>query len=97
MSTTVTYKGSTIATVDNTTKTLKTAGKYLEDDITLSDVSEGQGIVITDETDSHGGTIRHINGLVVAGTKSITENGTGIDVSSYSNVDVNVPSSGPFG
>ena len=46
MSTTVTYKGDTIATVDNATKTLKTAGKYLEDDITLSDISESQGIVI---------------------------------------------------
>lgn len=91
MSTTVTYKGDTIATVDNATKTLKTAGKYLEDDITLSDVSENQAIVITDELDEHGGTIRHINGIVVAGTKTITENGTGIDVLAYSNVDVNVP------
>lgn len=39
MSTTVTYKGSTLTTADNNTKTLKTAGKYLEDDITLVDVS----------------------------------------------------------
>ena len=91
MSTTVTYKGDTIATVDNATKTLKTAGKYLEDDITLSDISESQGIVITDVLDEHGGTIRHINGMVISGTKTITENGTGIDVSAYSNVDVNVP------
>ena len=35
MSTTITYKGSTIATVSNATKTLKTSGKYLEDDITV--------------------------------------------------------------
>jgi hypothetical protein len=42
MSTTVTYKGSTIATVDNNTKTLTTQGKYLEDDITLTDVSASQ-------------------------------------------------------
>lgn len=37
MSTTVTYKGNTLTTVDNQTRTLKTAGKYLEDDITLVD------------------------------------------------------------
>lgn len=39
MSTTVSYKGSTIATVENNTKTLKTAGKYLEGDVVLTDVS----------------------------------------------------------
>lgn len=39
MSTTVTYKGNTIATVENDTKTLTTQGKYLEDNITLTDVS----------------------------------------------------------
>lgn len=42
MSTTVTYKGSTIATVENNTKTLTTQGKYLEADITLTDVSASQ-------------------------------------------------------
>ena len=39
MSTTVTYKGSTLTTVNNQTRTLKTAGKYMEGDITLVDVS----------------------------------------------------------
>lgn len=39
MSTTVTYKGETLATVSNNTKTLTTSGKYLEDDITLTDNS----------------------------------------------------------
>ena len=43
MSTTVTYKGNTIATVNNATKTLTTQGKYLEDNITLTDVSGGGG------------------------------------------------------
>lgn len=41
MSTTVTYKGSTLTTVDNQTKTLTTQGKYLEDNITLVDVTSG--------------------------------------------------------
>ena len=43
MSTTVTYKGETLTTVENETKTLETAGTYLEDDITLTDVSGGGG------------------------------------------------------
>lgn len=49
MSTTVTYKGSTLATVDNQTRTLKTAGKYMEDDVTLVDVSSTGGYVIQDQ------------------------------------------------
>ena len=40
MSTTVTYKGGTLTTVNNNTKILETAGTYLEDDITLVDVTE---------------------------------------------------------
>lgn len=39
MSTTVTYKGNIISTVENQTRTLLTAGNYLEDNITLTDVS----------------------------------------------------------
>jgi len=39
MSTTVTYKGSTLTTADNQTRVLKTSGKYLEDDITIVDVA----------------------------------------------------------
>lgn len=39
MSTTVTYKGDTIATVENETKTLLTQGKYCDADIVLVDVS----------------------------------------------------------
>lgn len=39
MATTVTYKGQTIATVDNDTKTLTTAGTWVEGDISLTDTS----------------------------------------------------------
>ena len=39
MSTTVTYKGSTLTTATNQTRTLKTSGKYLEGDITVVDVT----------------------------------------------------------
>lgn len=41
MSTTVTYKGSTLTTVNNQTRKLLTSGKYLEDDITLVDATAG--------------------------------------------------------
>lgn len=41
MSTTVTYKGATLTTVDNQTKTLQTAGTWMEGDLTLTDVSGG--------------------------------------------------------
>lgn len=41
MSTTVKYKGATLATVTNQTKTLLTSGKWLEDDIELTDTGSG--------------------------------------------------------
>lgn len=49
MATTVTYKDETIATVNNETKTLKTSGKWLEDDLTLTDVS-GSVPILQDKT-----------------------------------------------
>ena len=49
MSTTVTYKGNVIATVDNNTKTLKTQGKYMEGDVILADVSGGASTAIVGE------------------------------------------------
>ena len=48
MSTTVTYKGSTLTTVNNQTRTLKTAGKYMEGDVILVDVSSSGGYVTQD-------------------------------------------------
>lgn len=39
MSTTVTYKGETLTTIDNATKKLLTKGKYCEDDFTLVDAT----------------------------------------------------------
>lgn len=41
MATTIKYKGTTIGTADNNTKTLKTAGKYMEADVILTDVTSG--------------------------------------------------------
>lgn len=55
----------------------------------------GGGIVITDTTDSHGGTIREITAVEISGTKTIVANGTGIDVTEYAAVNVAVPSEEP--
>ena len=60
MSTTVTYKGATLTTVDNATVTLETAGKYCEDDFTLTDVSGGGGA-----------SIYPINGILAGPTSSV--------------------------
>lgn len=60
MSTTITYKGSTLTTLSNETKKLNTAGTWLEDDITIQDQSGGGTAIITDTTDAAGGTIRSI-------------------------------------
>lgn len=107
MSTTVSYKGQTLATVSNQTKTLLTDGKYLEDDITLVDVSGG-GAVLTTKNISANGTYNassdsadgysQVNVAVPAsavdtGTKNITANGSNQDVVGYAAVDVAVPNS----
>ena len=57
--------------------------------------SGGGGIIISDTTDVHGGTIRTITATTISGTKSITANGTGIDVTTYEKVDVAVPAPTP--
>ena len=43
MATTVTYKGNTIATVTNNTETLATAGRWLEQDIVITDANSESG------------------------------------------------------
>ena len=43
MSTTVTYKGATLTTAENQTRVLETAGKLMEDDLTITDVTSGGG------------------------------------------------------
>ena len=72
MSTTVTYKGSTLTTVNNQTRTLKTAGKYMEGDVTLTDTSST--IVVSETLDANGGIIKTITTTdeVNLQTKTIT-------------------------
>ena len=65
MSATVTYKNDTLTTVDNETKTLTTAGTWLEDDIEISDQSTK--LVIVDSPASNNSTIRNM--YTVTGVK----------------------------
>ena len=90
MSTTVKYKGNTLATVSNNTKTLKTAGKYMEGDVVLTDVStsanvwqDAQGYVHLDDEGTAPITVEPL---------SVTQNGTYTAPTgkAYSPVTVNV-------
>lgn len=79
MSTTVSYKGNTIATLDNETKTLTTSGTWLEDDIEITDESSGGEVLIVDTPDANGGTIREIttgNTVKLEGAKTVTPSST---------------------
>lgn len=61
MSATITYNNTTLTTVENEKKKLNTAGTWLQDDITVEDVSSSGGAaIIKDTIDEHGGTIREI-------------------------------------
>ena len=107
MSTTVKYKGETLTTVSNTTKTLETKGTWLEDDIELTDVSGGGSTLGTKSITNNGTynassdnldgysqvTVSVPASAVDSGTKSITANGNNQDVVGYAAVNVNVPNS----
>lgn len=70
MSTIVQYKGNTIATVDNNTKTLKTAGKYMEGDVILTDSSLAPTIQLLNITPSE--SVQTFNSTSVDGYKPVT-------------------------
>ena len=95
MSTTVIYKGSTLTTVNNQTRTLKTAGKYMEGDVVLTDVSVSAPNVWQDQDgyvhlDDEGTTPITVEPL------SVTQNGTYTATTghAYSPVTVNVSGGG---
>ena len=72
MSTTVNYKGNTIATLSNETKTLTTAGTWVEGDIVVTDSGSGTAAIsVVDTTDSHGGTIREITAIDISDTTAV--------------------------
>ena len=53
MATTVSYKGNTIATVSNQTKTLTTSGKYMEADVVITDTPATKDWVILVSNNLH--------------------------------------------
>ena len=81
MATTVTYKGETLTTVTNQTKTLTTQGKYLEDNITLVDVTSGGGSTLITKNITENGTY----------------NASSDNADGYSQVTVNVSGGGGGG
>lgn len=99
----VIYNGQTLIDLTDATAT---ADKILEGYTAygasgqkLTGTATGGGVVISDTTDSHGGTIREITtaNIITLGTKNITANGTYTaateDLTGYSAVTVNVNSS----
>lgn len=72
MSSTITYKGNTLTTVNNQTKVLNTRGTWLEDNITITDVTSSGGgtpaISVVDTLDTKGGTVRTITALDISDT-----------------------------
>lgn len=66
MSTSISYKGRVIAAFGNDTKTLNTAGTWLEDDITVTATDSSAAITVTQELDEHGGIIKHINAVDIS-------------------------------
>ena len=66
MSTSVNYKGNEIASFSNTTKTLKTSGKYLEGDISITDTSGAGAVVVTEEQDTGGGIVKNITAVDIS-------------------------------
>ena len=91
MSTTVTYKNNTLTTVNNNTKTLKTAGKYLESDIILVDTSGSSLQSKTATPTEVQQTITPDNGYdglssVTVGAISSTYVGSGIDQRNSNNL-----------
>lgn len=66
MSATVTYKGNTLTTVNNQTRTLETAGTYLEDDITIVDVTGGGSPTLQTKSVTYTATTTTITDTVTA-------------------------------
>ena len=92
MSTTVNYKGNTIATLENETKKLTTKGTWLEDDIEI--VDEGGSVIVKDETNATGITGNITGGGTLLASKVITKNGeydpSDDSLDGYSSVSVNI-------
>lgn len=70
MSSIVTYKNNTLTTVNNQTRVLNTRGTWLEDDITIVDITS-PAVSVVDTTDSNGGTVRTITSVDISDTTAV--------------------------
>ena len=70
MATTVSYKDQILTTITNNTKTLKTAGTWLEDDIKITDESSTTAVAVEDIPDEHGGIEKRITAIDISDTNA---------------------------
>lgn len=80
MATTVTYKGQTLATVENQTKTLQTAGTWCEDDFTLTDVTQGGGSEYEDSLVRRTGTYYRNDNVTTVGASAFRDYSSLLDI-----------------
>lgn len=94
MSTTITYKGNTLATVENNTKVLKTAGKYMEGDVTLTDVSRAaptiQSLSITPSESAQTFNASDVDGYKPVSVSAISSTYVGSGIARKSSTDLTV-------
>ena len=94
MSTTVTYKGDTLATVSNATKTLKTAGKYMEGDVILTDVSRAaptiQSLSITPSESAQTFNASGVDGYKPVSVSAVSSTYVGSGIARKSSTDLTV-------
>ena len=94
MSTTVTYKGDTLTTVSNNTKTLKTAGKYMEGDVVLTDVSQSsptiQSLSVTPSETAQTFNASGVDGYKPVNVSAISSTYVGSGIARKSSTDLTV-------
>lgn len=94
MSTTITYKGDTLTTVENNTKVLKTAGKYMEGDVTLTDVSRAaptiQSLSITPSESAQTFNASGVDGYKPVSVSAISSTYVGSGIARKSSTDLTV-------
>lgn len=96
MATTITYKGSDLTSFSNTSKTLRTAGKYLEGDITITaglDVNNQNKTVIPTEASQSITADTGYSGLGTVTVNGITNTYVGSGVTRRTNLSTTITNS----